>query len=300
MSLARPFVFSLLAGLFALVSSCVLTGQSLTSAPFRSVAVPTYPGNLAVSAPAQTPMATAAALQAPVPADDDTPWGFFTKNIKHADTVGKWLALIFFTTMLTYLYLPRLVLGVVIVVAGLALVQPRVRHSKLVRGGLVLVSIGWVALAVAGRFNDNPLGFGFLLAFTTPLGAAMMLLGAMQALFTRTDRRLNRDIAALVAAAEASSPLWPDEPPLPEIDRVATHGMRAGSALMGLLETKAADPSSAASRSVHVEQQAALALCKIFSVLPTAGETVRDARSTPQENEQVTAFWRRKVRATPT
>jgi len=297
MSRARPFALSLLAGLFALVSPGVLTGQSLTSVPFRNVAVASYPGDLAVSAPAQLPMATASALQAPAPAEDDTPWGFFSKNIKHADTLAKWLALIFFTTLLMYLYLPRLVLGVVIAVAGLALVQPRVRHSKLVRVGLVLVSVGWVALAVAGRFNDNPLGFGFLLAFTTPLGAAMMLLGAMQALLARTDRRLNRDIAALVASAEASSPLWPDEPPLPEVDLVATHGTRAGTALIELLEAEAADPSSAGAGSVRVEQQAALALCQIFSVLPTAGETVRDARSTPQENDQVTAFWRRKVSA---
>lgn len=298
MSLVRPLTFSLLAGLFTLVSSGVLTGQSLTRATFRNSAAPTYPGDLGVWAPALKPMATAAALQAPGPAEDDTPWGFFRKNLKHADSLGKWLALIFFTTMLTYMYLPRLVIGLVIVVAGFALIQPRVRRSKLFRGGLVLVCVGWVGLAVAGRFSDNPLGAGFLLAFTTPLGAAMMLLGAMQALFKRTDRRLNRDVAALVAAAGASSPLWPDQPPLPEVDRVATHGTRAGAALVALLEAGADHSSSAASRSVHVEQQAALALCKIFSVLPTAGETVRDARSTPQEDEQVTAFWRRKVSAT--
>ena len=176
--------------------------------------------------------------------------------------------------------------------------MPRVRHSKLVRAGLVLVAIGWLALGVAGRFNDNALGFGFLLAFTTPLGAAMMLLGAMQALLKRTDRRLNQDIAALVATAEGSRPLWPDEPPLPEIDRVATHGTRAGAALIALLEAGADHSSSATPRNVHVEQQAALALCKIYSVLPTAGETVSDARSTPQENSQVTGFWLRKVRAT--
>ena len=76
MSQARPFAFSLLAGLFALVSSGVLTGQSLTSAPFPTVPMAAYPGDLAVSAPAQTPTATAAALQPPSPSEDDTPWGF--------------------------------------------------------------------------------------------------------------------------------------------------------------------------------------------------------------------------------
>ena len=297
MSMARPFAFSLLAGLFALVSSGVLTSQSLTRAPFPAVPIGAYAGDVDGSAPAQTPTATTAVLQPPSPAEDDTPWGFFSKNVKHADTLAKWLALIFFTTLLTYLYLPRLVIGIVIVVGALALVMPRVRHSKLVRAGLVLVAIGWVALGVAGRFNDNALGFGFLLAFTTPLGAAIMLLGAVQALLKRTDRRLNQDIAALVTSAEGSRPVWPDEPPLPEVGRVATHGTRAGAALVALLEAGADHSSSATPRSVHVQQQAALALCKIFSVLPMAGETVRDARSTPQENEQVTAFWRRKVSA---
>jgi hypothetical protein len=155
-----------------------------------------------------------------------------------------------------------------------------------------------VALVVAGRFSDNPLGAGFLFAFTTPLGAVMMLLGAMQALLERPDKRLNRDIAASVTSAEGARPVWPDEPPVPEVDRVATHGPRAGSALLVLLAAEPDDPSSASPRNVHVEQQAALALCKIYSVLPTAGETVRDARSTPQENSQVTGFWRRKVSAT--
>lgn len=276
MSLARPVAVSLVAGLFALISTGALTGQSLTRT--------------------HTVTPTTASLQSPRPADDDTPWGFFRKNLEHADSLGKWLALIFFTTMLTYLYLPRLVVGLVVVVGILALLKPAVRHSKLVRGGLALVSVGWAALAVAGRFNDNPLGFGFLLAFTTPLGSAMMLVGAMQALLKRTDRRLNQDIAALVTAAESSRPVWPDEPPLPEVDRVATHGSRASSALVALLGTESDDPASASPGSVHVEQQAALALCRIHGVLPTAGETVCDARSTSQETRQVAAFWRRKVR----
>jgi hypothetical protein len=120
------------------------------------------------------------------------------------------------------MYLPRLVFGMVIGVGVLALVKPEVRRSRLVRGGLVLVSVGWVALVVAGRFNDNPLGFGFLFAFTTPLGAVMMLAGAIGALLKRTDTRLNRDIAALVTSAEGSRPVWPDQPPLPEVDASAT------------------------------------------------------------------------------
>jgi hypothetical protein len=80
MSMARSVAFSLLAGLFALASSGPLAGQSLTRARSANHA----------------PTATAAVLQPPSgPAEDDTPWGFFRKNIKHADSLTKWLALIF-------------------------------------------------------------------------------------------------------------------------------------------------------------------------------------------------------------
>jgi hypothetical protein len=91
--------------------------------------------------------------------------------------------------------------------------------------------------------NVLPLGAGFLLAFLSPVAAVMMLLGAMRALLTRSDKNLNRDIAALVASAESSRPLWPDGPPLPEVDQVATHGSRAGSALLVLLGVAPSDPS---------------------------------------------------------
>jgi uncharacterized membrane protein len=275
----------------------VLTGQSLTAASFRAGPIAAYPGDPAVSAPTHTSMPTAA-LQPRKPSEDDTPWGFFRKNVKHADSPGKWLALLFFTTMMAYFYLPRLLIGIAIVVGVLALVKAQVRESRLVRIGLVLFFIGFVVLNIAGHFTDNPLGAGFLLAFLSPVAAVMMLLGAIGALLKRSDTRLNQDIAALVASAERSRPLWPDEPPLAEVDQVSTHGSRAGSALLVLLGVAPSDPSGTSARNVHVEQQAELALCRIYSVSPMAGETVRDARSTAQENTQVTGFWRRKVSAT--
>ena len=271
-------------------------GQSLTRAPLPAMSMTAHLGTLA-PAPARAPMPSAA-LQPRKPSDDDTPWGFFRKNVKHADSVGKWLALLFFTTMMAYFYLPRVLIGIAIVVGVLALVKPQVRESRLVRIGLVLFFMGLVVLGIAGRFTDNPLGAGFLLAFLTPVAAVMMLLGAMGALLKRSNTRLNQDVAALVASAERSRPLWPDHPPLPEVDQVATHGSHAGSALLVLLGVVPSDPSGMNPQDVHVEQQAELALCRIYSVSPTAGETVRDARSTPQENTQVTGFWRRKVGAT--
>jgi len=230
-------------------------------------------------------------------AADDTLWGFISNAIKHADTPGKWLALPFFTILMAYVYLPRFLIGIVIVVGVLALVKPQVRASRLVRSGLALFALGLAVLTVAGRFNDNALGAGFLFAFTSPIAAVMMMLGAAGALLKRSDTRLNRDIAALVASAERARPFWPDEPPLPDVDFVARHGSRAGLALVALLGNELNDPS-ATPPSLHVEQQAALALCKIYGVLPTAGETIRDARSTPQERGHVAGFWRRKVSAT--
>ena len=299
-----PLALPLLAGLFALVASGALTGQSLTrAAPFPTVPMAVYAGDHAVSTPGHTPIATTAALQPPGPREDDTPWGFFREHVKRADSLGKWLSLIVFTIALTYFYIPRLLIGSVVVVGVLALIKPQVRHSRLVRSGLVLVLLGFVALAVGSRFTDNPVGAGLLLSFTTPLGAMMMVLGAMQVFLEgamkKTDKRLNRDIAALVASAESSRPVWPDEPALPEVDLVATHGSRAGSALVMLLGADLDDPSGTSARSVHVEQQAELALCKIYRVLPTAGETVRDARSSPQETNHVSGFWRRMVSGSP-
>lgn len=278
---AGTVALPLFAVLIALATSGALTGQSLTTAPRADHA--------------QSALTQTSATQPRSPADDDTPWGFFSKNIKHANSLGKWLALIFFTLMLTYMYLPRLVFGVVIVVGVLAIVKPRVRSSRLVRIGLAFFILGYVALNVAGRFNNNPLGFGFLFGLTSPLAAVLMTLGAVKALLERTDTRLSRDIAALVASAEGSRPVWPDEPPLPEIDRVATHGSRAGPALVALLGTAHDDPSRTHLRNVHVEQQAALALCKVYAVLPTAGQTVRDTRSTALDSSQVGSFWRGKV-----
>jgi hypothetical protein len=278
MSRAGPFAVPLLAGVFTLAMSGPPSTPVATAAPSHFA-----------------PRWASAALQAPRPGEDDTPWRFFRENVRHADSLGHWLALFFFTMVLTALYLPRLLNGIAIVVGVLALVKPEVRNSSLVRSGLALFFLGFVALAVAGRFNDNPLGIGFLFAFSRPLAAVMMVLGAVQRLLKRTDKGLARDIAALVASAESSHPVWPDDPPLPEVDRVATRGSAAGSALVELLGAELDDPSNTNPRTVHVEQQAALALCKIYGVLPTAGETVPDSRSTPQNTSQVSGFWRRKI-----
>ena len=265
------------------------------AALFMIAPMAVVPAALSVSASPSMQTATTAGQDRTDHGDTDTPWQFFSTNVRRADSLGKWLALIFFTMVLTALYVPRLLRGVVVLVGVLALVVPRVRHSRLVRIGFAVFLLGVVPLAVAGRLlTDNALGFGFFYAFTQPIAAVMMALGAIQALLT-VDNGLDRDVAALVAAAERSRPVWPDEPPLPEVHRVAARGRRAGRALVDVLGTDPGHASGASRRNVPVEQQAELALCEIYGVLPTAGETVYDAGSTREENSQVGAFWRRKV-----
>lgn len=128
MNRGRPFIVPLLAVLFALGS----TG-ALGSPPVFGVVIPAplagHSGDLAISAPAHT-RAAMSILQPPRPSEDDSPWRFFKENLGRADSIGKWLALIFFTTVLTALYVPRLLNGIVIAVGVLALVKPQVRKSR--------------------------------------------------------------------------------------------------------------------------------------------------------------------------
>ena len=237
---------------------------------------------------------TAPAIQTPArPADDDTPWGFFKEHSRHVDSLWKWLGLIFFTILLSGVYALQYLPAIAIAVAVLALISRRVRGSWLVKGGLALFFGARAALAIAGRFGDNALGIGFLYAFATPIAVMMMIAGALLALL-KTNRGMKRDIAALVAAANERRPVWPDQPQLPQVDRVWRHGSRAARALVDLLGPESDDPSSG-DRNVHVEQQAELALCRIYGVSSANGETVSDARSLSDANRTVREFWRRRV-----
>jgi len=145
---------------------------------------------IALAAPASTVDRVAAnAVQQPAAgADEDTPWGFFSKNVGKADTFWKWVELILFTILFSGLYAALYLPFIAIGVAVLALISSRVRDSRLVRGGLVLYFGGLAALFIAGRFNDNPLGFGFLYSITRPIGAVMMVAGAALALIKKVGR----------------------------------------------------------------------------------------------------------------
>jgi hypothetical protein len=135
----------------------------------------------------------------PLPGEQ-TPWEFFRDALPHVDTFSKGLGLAFFTTVLTFMnflaLVARLRLSFLLPIALIALMllavfSPAVRESRLVRVGFGLVTLGVVPLLIAGTFTDNPLGFGFLFAFLTPIGLLLIVSGAIFALATREspDRR---------------------------------------------------------------------------------------------------------------
>ena len=123
-------------------------------------------------------------------AGEQTPWEFFRDAVPHVDSIGKGLGLAFFTTILAFMNFmavaAKLRLSVLpvalIALLSLVLFSPAARQSRLVRVGFGLLALGVVPLIIAGTFTDNPLGFGFLFAFLTPVGGLLIVGGAILAL----------------------------------------------------------------------------------------------------------------------
>jgi hypothetical protein len=181
------------------------------------------------------------------------------------------------------------VLFVVLVVV--AVLKPEVRDSRLVRiGAAVLFVISGMVSFVPG------LGTGLLFLLSAPPALLLILIGTLLTL-VKTEKNINRDIVALILAAKQSGRAWPDHPPLRQIDPVANHGMRAGPALVALLRFESDEQLSEETWSPHIEQQAELALCRIYGELPAGARTVYDLRATPAENKQVKQFWEARVRS---
>jgi len=144
----------------------------------------------------------------PVPGHG-TPWEFVRDALPHIDSAGKAAALVFFGTIVTFmnflaltatlrLSLPFLLIALM----ALAAFSPAVRQSRLVRLGFVLAGVGVVPLLVAGRFDNNPLGFGFLFAFLTPVAGLMILAGITVALTAGRTPEHQRDLPEIDAPHE--------------------------------------------------------------------------------------------------
>ena len=173
-----------------------------------------------------------------------------------------------------------------LVLSGSAWVKPAVRQSTMVRAGagLFLASVGLVMLIPA-------LVTGLLFVVLAPAGIVLALVGGILSV-AGSGRRLDRDVAALVASAQQSGRTWPDDPPARELDAVANHGSAAVPGLLSLLRFDSEDRLNDPAWSLQVEQQAALALCRIFGETAAAGRTVYGSRATSTDNVRVREFWR--------
>ena len=87
---------------------------------------------------------------------------------------------------------------------------------------------------------------------------------------------LQVDVDHLVAEARTLQTLWPWQKPIPEIQRVVRHGKAVASLLLELLDD---DPDDR-DRMIepHVQQQVALALCRLYRVTSQCGRIYREFR----------------------
>lgn len=106
---------------------------------------------------------------------------------------------------------------------------------------------------------------------------------------------MRTEVAMLVKAAEGLTTLWPWIGPVPEVERVVAYGRPIAPLLIDLLADDP-DPMDVQSKEVNwsVQQQVALALCKIFGVTAEAGHVYMN-RTSQEKNASVKQFWVRKV-----
>ena len=110
-----------------------------------------------------------------------------------------------------------------------------------------------------------------------------------------SHEQLRANVEKLVQAAQKRTILWPWEGPVPEVASVATYGKAIAPMLVNLL---AADPDaldvSLPEVDWYVQQQIALALCKIYGVTEEAGHVYMN-RASREENASVKKFWVQKI-----
>lgn len=102
-------------------------------------------------------------------------------------------------------------------------------------------------------------------------------------------RQMKADVHQLVVRAKTQTRLWPWQPAIPEVARVARHGKKVAPLLIELLDDDP-DPVREGFIDERVQQQAALALCKIYGVIEQCGR-VWCNRALPEENRAVKQFW---------
>ncbi|WP_428311776.1 hypothetical protein [Hydrocarboniphaga sp.] len=120
------------------------------------------------------------------------------------------------------------------------------------------------------------------------LFTAVSLLAAAQA-WAGSESLIEIDIQRLVQSAHERTTLWPWKPAEPEVAIVAAHGKAAGPLLVARLADKPDD-----AEDYNVQQQLALALCKIYNESEEGGHIFMN-RASEETNNKVKAFWLSRI-----
>jgi hypothetical protein len=104
---------------------------------------------------------------------------------------------------------------------------------------------------------------------------------------------MRADVNRLAARAEKLERLWPWQGAIPEVQRVVRHGKAAAPLLLALLDD---DPDAGTDGVTEwrVQQQAALALCRIFRVSEECGHIYCN-RASREANQGVKKFWSAQI-----
>jgi hypothetical protein len=133
------------------------------------------------------------------------------------------------------------------------------------------------------------------IAILLPLALALPVLVFGQGDARTQNDQIQQNISRLIQAASKLQTSWPWQGAIPEVDRVARYGKRAGPFLVGHLQFTKGMHFDDQGWDFHVEQQIELALCKIYKVTPESGKSIYGIRSFDEENETIKPFWQEKV-----
>jgi hypothetical protein len=145
---------------------------------------------------------------------------------------------------------------------------------------------------------DDREGVDLLTGNKTPLRLVLTVttLCSIAAAGIQTDSptsQMKADVHRLVVHAKTLKRLWPWQPAIPEVTRVARHGKRVAPLLIELLDDDP-DPELEDRIDHSVQQQAALALCKIYGVIDQCGRVYCN-RASVEENKAVKQYWLAKI-----
>lgn len=123
----------------------------------------------------------------------------------------------------------------------------------------------------------------------TVLATATLVIAGVERGPVQPTAAMKADVDRLVVRAEKLERLWPWQSPIAEIERVVRHGKQVAPLLVKLLDDDPDDPAPEAP-DWRVQQQAAVALCRIFRVSEECGRIYCN-RATREVNRGVKKFW---------